>query len=509
MKTLGVVLLSFLLFILLTVFSLAFSVNQIALSPSFATGILNDIDFSQTVRDALEYQQTRYTDEDLSPELVDAIVDALDGIEPVIKENSNIAIRDTYDYLLGKANAPNLQEILGDSFMNSQFIDSLLDNIDISRIVDEVMKEQTTSTGIAEDALQESLPTALKKLEPTIKRGLVVASDPVFKYLLGETQTINLKTVLRQNILNKALITEMVNALDINSIAKDMLGDQLDMTLPQGITLNSSETDQLIAVAEPAIKTGLISAADPIADYLLGIRPSFNLTVTWNPVSPTTKAIIKQAFLRQLPSSLANATQAQKDQAYEIYWASAQSSIPTSFDIDSTMLGEDLSLSIDNALTSAQNGLADARNGINDAAIQLEDNLGIVRPYIRMFQLAYWGLILLILLVIGGIILINRSIKGATRNLGINFLVYGGINLIGVLILKTTIGNPQFIQRFITGEIPDFALNVLSPIIQRLTQPLFMFTLACTIIGIVLLVVSLYLNKKTDAVTNQPLPPSA
>ena len=202
MKTLGIVLLSFLLFILLSVFGLAFTINQIALTPGFITGVVKDIAFSQTARDILEDQESNL-DEDLPQELVDAIFDTLDQIELVLKENFNIAVRDTYDYVLGKANAPNLQEILGDSFMNAQFVESVLEKIDLSRIVDEAMKEHTTSSGEPEDTLEKSLLTTLDKLEPTIKKKVVAASDPIFKYLLSQTQTINLKNVLRQNVLNK------------------------------------------------------------------------------------------------------------------------------------------------------------------------------------------------------------------------------------------------------------------------------------------------------------------
>jgi len=510
MKILGIVLLCFLLFILLCVFGLAFSIHQIALSPSFATGIINDIDFSKTTRDALEYEQAQNIGEDLSQELIDTIVNTVDEIEPVIKESANIAIRDTYDYVLGKADAPDFKETLSDSFMNTQFVDSLLAGTDFSQIVDAAMKEQTATGDVIEDSVQKSLLNTLDNLEPTIKQGVVSASGPVFKYLLGETQTINLKTILRQNIIDKEFVTEMVNSLDIETITKDLIGNQLDMILPQGITLNSDEVDQVIAAIEPSIKAGMIAAADSIADYLVSIRQDFSITISWDTASASAKSIVKQAFLRQLPSSLANATQAQIDQAYEIYWASARSSIPTTFNIDASVLGENLSQSISDGFTSAQNGLADARNGINDAATNLAEVRNEIRPYVTLAQSLFWSLILLILLTIGGIILIHRSVKGATRDLGITFLVYGGITLIGVLILKSTIGRPEFVQRFISSDTPEYALNIISSVIQRLTQPLFIFTLACTILGAGLLTVFfVYLRRGAQAPANQTTAQSA
>lgn len=505
MKTFGLVLLSILLFILLAVFGLAFSVNQIALNPGFITGVINDIDFSQTARDAIEYQQIHYPDEDFPQELVDAIIDTVDEIEPVIKEKTNIAVRDMYDYLLGRANAPDLKKTLGNSFMNAEFVNAVLDKIDISKIVDEAVQEQITSSGGTEDALQKSLRTTLDKLEPTLKKGVVTASDPVFKYLLGDAQTINLKSISRQNIINKEFVTKMINALDVKPILKDMLGDQQGLVLPQGITLNSNEVDLIIAAVEPAVKTSLTSVADPFADYLLGIRPSFNIPVPWTTALSVAKPIVKQAFLRQLPPALATATPAQIDQAYETYWASAQSSIPTSFNIDSTILGEDLPQLIEEALTSAQNGLTEARDGIDETSTSVTEVRNEVRPYITLSRFIYWSLILLILLIIGSLVLIHRSIRGSTLNLGIVFLVYGAIELIGVLILRNIIGRPEFIQRFVEGDIPEYVFDIISPIMQRLTQPLFIFTLACTIIGITLLVVFfVYAKKQPNVETSQP-----
>ncbi|MDO9334457.1 MAG: hypothetical protein Q7T57_08055 [Dehalococcoidales bacterium] len=504
MKTLGIVLLSFLLFILLSVFGLAFTINQIALTPGFITGVIHDIDFSETTRDMLE-QQELTSDKPLSSELVDIIIDTLDKIEPVLKENINIAVRDTYDYVLGKANAPNLKDTLGDSFMNAQFVDSVLEKIDLSQIVDEVMKEQTQSSGEPEDTLQKSLLATIDKLEPTIKKQAVAASDPIFRYVLGETQTIDLKSITRQKVLNKEFMTEMIDAIDIKTITKDMIGDQLDMELPQGIKLSSGEVDQIIVAIEPALKIGMTSAAEPIADYLLGIRSSFSVTISLDTAMTSAKSVVKQAFLRQLPPELAGATPAQIDQAFDVYWPTARSNMPTSFVLDSSTFGESVSESFTKMLDNAQEGLAEMRNSIDEASISLKEALDEVKPYIRIFQMAYWGLIILILLVIGGIILIHRSVRGATRDLGINFVLYGAIGLVVVLIIKSIVGSPEFIQNFIKGDVPDYALNIISPVIQRLTQPLFTFTLACTIIGVALLVVSFVYPKREPTVeTNQP-----
>jgi hypothetical protein len=505
-KNAAVVLLCIFLFILLFVFGLAFTVNQIALSPGFITGVINDIDFSKTASDLLQTPEYS-SDFDMSQELRDTLIDTIDAIEPVLKENIKIAVRDAYNYALGKANTPDLQAVLGDSFMNSDFVNSLLQKIDLSRIVDQTLAEQLISTSPADEDLKTAIISAIDKLEPTIRQGVTAASEPVFRYVLGETDGIDLKTILRQYIINKAFITDVVNSLDLKPIAKIMIGSQLDLTLPQGITLNDSEIDQIIATAEPTVKTSLISAADPIADYLLRNRPSFSITVPWN--SSSAKPVIKQAFLRQLPPELAAATTAQIDMAYELYWASAKTAIPTSFTIDSTIFSADFDQSVDEMIQSAQDVLVEVRKGIDQASVQLDDALNTARSYINLARILYWSLALLILFVIGAVILIRRSF-GAARDLGITFTTYGVLELIGVLILRFFLGKPAFIQGFINGDIPDSVWDIISPIIQRLTQPLLIFSIVCLIIGIISLVVFFVYPRKpsSNEAAQRPIPQS-
>ncbi len=380
--------------------------------------------------------------------------------------------------------------------MNSDFVNSSLQKVDLSQIIEQTLAEQLVSTSQEDADLKAAIISAIDKLEPTIKKGIADASEPIFRYILGETDSINLKTILRQYVLNKAFISDVINSLDLQPFAKDMMGSQLDLTLPQGITLNDSEIDQIIATAEPTVKTSLISAADPIADYLLGNRSSFSIIVPWN--SSAAKPIVKQAFLRQLPPELSAATTAQIDMAYEIYWTLAKGVIPTSFTIDSTIFSADFDQSIDEMIQSAQDALAEARKGIDEASLQLNDALHTARPYINLARILYWSLVLLILFVIGAVILIRRSFSAA-RDLGITFATYGVLELIGILILRFFLGKPAFVQGIIYGDIPDSVWDIISPIIQRLTQPLLIFSVPCLIIGIISLVVFFVYPRKPSS----------
>ena len=500
LKGIALGIICFLLFLLLTIFGIAYTVHQIALSPAFVTGVINDIDFAQVARETMDRQQQK-EGEGPPPELVNAIIDSLEKIQPVLKEKINIAVRQTYDYMLGKTNAPDLKKTLGDTFMNSQFVDAVLQKIDLAQIVEQVITEQTPAGGsVSSKALTNSIISTVNALQPEIKKQVAAASDPVFSYLLGKTQTIDIKGTLRKTVLSRDFMVATINAIDIKSITRDMLGAELNTQLPQGVGLTAADIDQISAAMEPAVKQGLTAAADPMADYLVGIRPGFTATVSLESALSATKAVVKQAFQRQLPPELAGATPAQIDQAFEVYWATARSSIPATFTIDASTFGTGAPDTLNDMVTSMQNGLREARDGLDQATREMADSLDQVRPAVRIAQMVYWGLIVLILLVIGAVVLINRSVRGSTRDLGITFTCYGAIEFAGVFVVRTIIGRPEFIQQMAQGDVPQAALDVITPIVQKLTQPLFTFTLACLIIGIALLVVSFTYRKKPRTV---------
>jgi hypothetical protein len=487
-KNTAVILLCVFLFLLLITFGFAVTVHWIALSPGFVTSTIDSIDFSKAAKDT--FQTAEFPGVNTSPQFQAAVVENLNSAQPVLKDKINIFIRDIYAYMLGKASSPDFKGALDDSFMNPDSVDAILQKIDLAQLTNAVLTEQFASITTEDKALLTAIVSATGELEPTIKQGLVNASSPVFNYVLGGSQSIDLKTILRQNVINKVFVTEMVNALDINSIAKNLLDDQMDLALPLGITLNNTEIDQIVTAIQPVIKTGLVSAADPIADYLLGIRPDFTITIPWNNALPSIKPIVKQAFLRQLPSELAGASQTQINTAFEVYWTTAQNSIPTTFTVDSSTFAADLRSAIGDIVISSENALTDARTGIDDASTGMAQARDEARPYLNLARILFWSLIVLILLVIGAVILIRRSVKGSTRDFGITFTAYGAITFIGVLVLRVFLGRPAFIQGFTSNKTPDYLWDVVSPIIQRLTQPLIIFTLICLLIGIVLLVVN-------------------
>ncbi|MFC1980526.1 hypothetical protein ACFLVS_06810 [Chloroflexota bacterium] len=101
-------------------------------------------------------------------------------------------------------------------------------------------------------------------------------------------------------------------------------------------------------------------------------------------------------------------------------------------------------------------------------------------------KLGYQALIGFMLLLILGIILINRQVKGTTRSLGTTFLTYGAFEYASIFAAKYFAG-PQLTQI----EIPQALQAWLPQFLADFLAPLEMFSLGLMIAGVVLIIVSI------------------
>ena len=484
------VLLSIILFLMLVIFGVAYTVNQVVLNPHNIENVLDDINFTQIIQDTINNQTSS---SNLSPELQTALVNAFSKVEPVIKARVDIAIDDTWAYLKGKGSAPDFKQTLSDSVMNSQFLSDLLAKIDISELVDEAVKNQVTSGTDISDDTRNALTGIVAQIEPSLKTQIVAASGPIFKYLLMQTSDIDLKATMRQTLLSDSFVGEVVNSLDatpttkdvVVKLTRDLLTNQIGDQLPQGITLTSDQIDRMATAIEPTFKTGLANSIGPIIDYLLGDRQDFTISISLSPVLPTLKPIVKEAFVAQLPAYLQGLPQATIDNAFEQYFTANVQPTITNVNFSSSDLGLNVSGDVTEALNNVKSNLTDARNSIDDASRNIEDNLKEVRTYVGLFRIGLICIIGLILVMIMGIILIYRNVKDVCRNLGVVFFIYGAIFLAAILVGKN-------LARHIinTQDIPQAWHPVPGILLNDITSPLQTVSIIALVVGVLLIIVS-------------------
>jgi len=490
LKGCALVLLSIILFLMLVIFGVAYTVNQVVLNPHNIERVLNDINFTQVIQDTINKQTSN---SNMSPELKTAVLNAFSQTEPLIKARVGIAIEDTWAYLKGKGSAPDIKQTLSKSVMNSQFMSDLLSKIDLSELVDQIVTNQNSSGSDISDDTRNALVSIVDQLEPSLKKQIVAASDPVFQYLLMQSSNIDLKATMRQTLLSDSFVGEVINTLDatpktkdvVVKLTRDLLTNQIGNQFPQGITLTNDQIDRMATIIEPTFKAGLANSIGPIIDYLLGDRQDFTISVSLTPVLPTLKPIVKEAFIAQLPANLTGMPQANIDNAFDQYFTSNVQPTIANIEFNSSDLGLNVSGDIGSALNDAQNNLTDARNSLDDASRNIEDNLKQARAYVGLFRIGLICIIGLILVMIMGIILIYRNVKDVCRNLGIVFFVYGVIFLGAILVGKNLARN--IIN---TKDIPQAWQPVPGIILNDVASPLQTLSIVCLVIGIALIVVS-------------------
>ncbi len=482
LKGLALTLLSFLLFLSLSIFSLAFLLNSTILSPDFITSELDRLEISPLVEEIINEQMPA---EEFPEELSAALINTITKLEPVVKEQVNAAIYSTYDYLLGKQENPELAQTLRNTFLSSDFIVSLMDELDIASLAEEIISEQMPA-----EELRTALINTITKLEPQIKEQVSAAADPIFAYLLGESQSLDLAQTLRNTFLSSDFVVSLVDELDITSLAGEFLSEQLTEEIPEEILgemeFMAAAIDDTLVELEPWIKEQISAAADPIVDYLLGESPSLSIVIPTEPLIASLKENLLQALLASPPPEFADLPQSALEQFLDELFGAVAEMLPATFIIDETLLGTELPAEFVASIAEAEESLAQARQDIAEAIAQAEQGLEQGREYVSYFQLGYNLLIAFMLLLILGIVLIHRQVKGATRSLGITFLTFGAIELVGIFVTK-------YFAELQLAQLPPMPSPLqawLSQFLNNFLAPLQVLSIGLLIGGIVLIVVS-------------------
>ncbi|MEK7354501.1 MAG: hypothetical protein AABZ77_08360 [Chloroflexota bacterium] len=375
LKNLTVSLFSFLLFLSLTVFGIAFAVKSTALNPDFVASELSRLEIAATVKELVQIEPPPEI-----PKLNEIIYQTVAGIEPQFKEQSGFAIHSVY------------------------------------------------------------------------------------AYLLGESQTPDLKSILRKTYLSTDFVTPLVNSLNVSSLAGPFLTQKFAEAIPVKIAnLDKYVTDALTGT-EPSLKQQVIAVSGTVFDYLLGESPTLTASISLEPV----KANLTRVLLNSPLPELAAIPQSMR-QEFSVL-------IPSTYPLDESVIGNKVPANIASGIASA------------------EDSLGQMRKYVAMFQQYYPLLLVFIALLALGIILIVRNVKDITHRLGIPLLTYGAMEYAGVWVTKYLISS----GKMQVPEIPPQLETWLLQLINNSLKPLEIFSLTLLIIGGVLTVISFLYKRKQD-----------
>lgn len=273
-----------------------------------------------------------------------------------------------------------------------------------------------------------------------------------------------LALTLNYTILDPDFIVSEVDRLDIASLSTDLITPQLPQEL-EGRQFVTEALDNTITDLEPWIKEQASIATYTSYDYLMGRSQSLSLVISLEPVRESLRDNLWQAFQKSPPPELAGVPPDKIEPYFDEYYQQFSQDIPSTFEFtEGSLPPETLAI------------------------------LEQVRQAIGYFQLGYKALIGFMVVLILGIVFIDRQVRGSTRRLGTTFLTYGAVEYGGIFAAKylTEMQMAQFdIPSSLQAWLPQFYDNFLAP--------LEIFSLGLLIGGVVLLVVSFVYKPRQPA----------
>jgi len=343
----------------------------------------------------------------------------------------------------------SLAFLLNSTILNPDFITSELDRLEVAPLAEEIISEQIPAEELPEE-LKAALINTITKLEPVVKEQVNAATYSIYDYLLGKRESPDLVHTLRNTFLSSDFVTSLVDELDIASLAGKFISEQLTEEIPEEMEFMVGAIDDILIELEPWIKEQISAAADPVFDYLLGESQSLHIVISLEPVKEILEDTLREAFLESPPPELAGLPPSMIEQYFDEFFGEFAEMMPATLKIDESVLGTEMPAEIAAAIAEAEKGLEQGREVIS---------------YI---QLGYNLLIGFMLLLILGIIFIHRQVKGATRGLGITFLTFGALELIGIFVAKyfaeIQLAQLPPIPSPLQTWLPQFLNNCLAPL---------------------------------------------
>ena len=278
MKSITVAILCFLLFLALTIFGIAYTLQSTILSPDFISGQINSIPVSDIVREYVEIESPPEM-----PQLEETVYELIESLEPVVKERIDETIHAVYDYFPGDVENLELNIVLRENFLTEELVTSIIDDIDLAEITSSFITEQfAESIPLEIENFDQYIEDAIVAAEPAIKTQLVAASGPVFDYILGIKQTIHvsisldevtdsLRESVRQSLLDSpppelASVPRSIRA-DLFDTFYDEIAEMLPSTFEIDNSVISSEIPRSVNEALTQTEAALEEASEYVSIF--------------------------------------------------------------------------------------------------------------------------------------------------------------------------------------------------------------------------------------------------
>lgn len=331
--------------------------------------------------------------------------------------------------------------------------------------------------------------------------------------------------MLHGTILNSEFVLAQVDKIPISDIARDIsdefIGEQLSQEMPfvKDVALNVLEKQ------EPWIKKEIKAAVTTGYDYFLGKTDELNIVIPlselkgnlqdtlWDEaklylkeqtagkseaeISSYLQDIIRQIPRDILPPELAALPTSERNKNIEQYLRDFAGLRPLSGAPPLDPLLKSLAKQyFDQYLENFISEVPDTYT-IDESKIGPEklDVLHKVRTGIDYFQTYYAWMIVLMIVLAALIFLISMNIKNTARALGTNLFIFGALDLIGVILMKS-LPLMDWASEIVKQDIPASLDTWVSTLINDVSSVALPLSIGILAAGVVLLVVSFVIPKK-------------
>ena len=262
--------------------------------------------------------------------------------------------------------------------------------------------------------------------------------------------------MLNSTLLNPDFVASEVDKIDVSALVIEMAEEQIGEQLPEEAFFLKEALYGIISDQEPWLKEQLNAAIYTGYDFFLGKSERLDMIISLEPLKENLRDSLWQTFKENLPPELSVLPEDQLKPYFDQYYQEFAGQIPSEFAFDESSIPP-----------------------------EVMEQMILARQYIDYFQTYYYVLIGFMVLLVLGIILINRSVRGTTRSLGIALLIYGALEFAGVYVARNFMPTSLPLP-----DIPSSLQMWLMGLFGDLLAPLQMFSLGVLIGGVVLLVVS-------------------
>jgi hypothetical protein len=272
---------------------------------------------------------------------------------------------------------------------------------------------------------------------------------------------------INRTVLNPDFIVSRLDTLDVSLLAAEVLKEQVPEEVMAMVSaeLIDEVLDDVLTELEPWLKEQIGGVVDTVYDYLWGRSQSLSLVVDMEPVKEDVRDKLRQALLTSPPAGLEMIPPAELGRLFDDFYAQVSGEIPSTLEINESTLNE-LSPDIMPALIQA-------------------------RRYVGYFQVAYWALVVAMALLIMGIILLDRRVRGATHWIGVPCLISGIVTYVGTFFIRDFAG-----ELMAQIDLPASLGNWQAQLVSEALAPIRVHGIVLMAVGVALLIVSFVYKRR-------------